>query len=44
MAPKRQSSSDVGAQAVLPFERCVAWYLENPYVPLDKDDRALLER
>ncbi len=44
MAPKRQSSFNVGAQDVWPFKRGLEWFLENPSAALDKDTRPMLER
>jgi hypothetical protein len=43
VAFKRQRSSHVGAQDVLPFAQCLAWYLKNA-TALDNDDQALLKR
>jgi hypothetical protein len=43
MASKGEASSHVGAQRVLPFKQCVAWYRQNN-MALGEDDRALLQR
>jgi hypothetical protein len=43
MASGGEASSHVGAQSVLPFKQCLAWYLENN-IALGKDDRVLLQR
>ena len=40
--PSVEVGSHVGAQAVLPFEQCLEWYLENN-MALGEDDRALAE-
>ena len=43
MAFKSEGSAYVGAETVLPFKQCLAWYLQNN-AALDEDDRALLKR